>query len=191
MLWRGERSETRKITVGRKRGGGTVVQCAMWSVMVVIYPPTIDHPASFFRAQGADRAHEHYAIDAAMPRLVRIAELALAAESREALRAALQADESLTTEVSEADIEQLRHNMWGRPPLADRLYARLVHVPAVYRQWARVNAWRRGLRGGSALRGPIRPKAPFHAGVACVFCRPCTRTDYNGWPSPGMFGRGR
>jgi len=98
-------------------------------------------------SQGADWAREHYAIDAAMPQLVRVAELALAAESREALRAALHADESLTTEVSESEIERLRHGMLGRPPLTDRLLARVVHKPAVYRQWSRLNAWKRSLRG--------------------------------------------
>ena len=93
--------------------------------------------------QGSQWALENYGIDAAMPRLARVAELALAAKNRGSLGEMLAKDQELVTDVSESDIKCLRTNLWGRPPLADRLLARLVHVPWVFRQWSHVKEFRR------------------------------------------------
>jgi glycosyltransferase involved in cell wall biosynthesis len=127
--------------VGHERGGLVVGDLAQ---MVRAMNRLMEDDALRGRLaeQGSQWARENYAIDAAMPRLVRVAALALAAENRDSLRDMLDKDRELVTDVSESEIKRLRTNLWGRPPLADRLLARLVHVPWIFRQWSRVREFR-------------------------------------------------
>ncbi len=90
--------------------------------------------------QGAEWVLANYSIEAAMPNLIRVAEIALHSETREELRATLEADPSLTSSVSTFQIEQLLSNMWGTLSLCDRVVMTLIHNPVVFRNWLRVMA---------------------------------------------------
>ena len=51
VFWWMERSGIRQNTVGRERGRGLVAESTMRSPVVVVKTPTVNHPASVFKAE--------------------------------------------------------------------------------------------------------------------------------------------
>jgi len=92
-------------------------------------------------AAGAQSVRERFATDVVAPKLLRLAELAMAQGERESLRSALE-HEGLITSVPTQEIDALMNNVLGRTSLRARLIKRLAHRPGFYGAFVRIKkAW--------------------------------------------------
>lgn len=88
--------------------------------------------------QAAARIHDRYVFSQAVPPLLRILEMTLAAPSREALRRQLEADPDLVTHISDQEVEDLLKQSIGDVSWKDRVLKRIVHKPKLIRLWRRL-----------------------------------------------------
>lgn len=79
--------------------------------------------------------------------MLRIAELALKHEDRNALAAALAKDPLIESDVTDRDIRTWLSRSIGKPSLMDRLGMWAVHQPLLYRLWGAVRRVQRKLKG--------------------------------------------
>jgi glycosyltransferase involved in cell wall biosynthesis len=88
--------------------------------------------------RGAESVRRRYDLSEQIDTLVKIANIALRAETHDRLRADLEADPELITNVSTAEIKGLLSQSLGRPPLKDRLLMNVVHIGWLYRLYSRL-----------------------------------------------------
>jgi glycosyltransferase involved in cell wall biosynthesis len=88
--------------------------------------------------QGAARVRQRFALPGVMAPLLRIAEQAVEAPSRETLRAWLASAPDITTEVPDAEIEALLEGQIGRLTLVERAQRALIHRPEIHGLWTRL-----------------------------------------------------
>ncbi|MDY7110331.1 MAG: glycosyltransferase family 4 protein [Planctomycetota bacterium] len=99
--------------------------------------------------QGQAWIRREYAPQHITPRLIRLFELALEADGPEALRGALEKDETFITHVERGEIERLMKHTMGRVSLRDRLLLELGHVPRIHQAFVRAKRIAQRARGRS------------------------------------------
>jgi hypothetical protein len=152
--------------VGHMRGGLIVNDAA--SMVDAIELLIRDEPLRRRLAHdGAAHVKAHYTLDQVIPTLLRIAQLAREADTRDALAAALEREPDLVTHVSDAEVEKLLSHSMGRVRLSQRVLKRLVHTPLLFRMWWAVKGLRYGaLRSSSPLPSRLVYRIPDSTGVA-------------------------
>lgn len=120
--------------VGHEEGGLVVTDRAS---MVEAMSRMVEHAPlrQQLARRGADRVRERYDFERVISLLLRTAEIARQATSREEIRRQLRADSQLVTHVSDAEIRSLLRQTTGQTPLSRRLLMQLVHQPHLYRLW--------------------------------------------------------
>ncbi|MDP9227258.1 MAG: glycosyltransferase, partial [Actinomycetota bacterium] len=88
--------------------------------------------------EAAESARRRYDVENKMGQLVKIADIALRATTPAALRASLDDDPELITDVPRSEIESLLSQSLGRPPVKDRVLMNVVHIGRLYRLYSRV-----------------------------------------------------
>jgi glycosyltransferase involved in cell wall biosynthesis len=143
--------------VGHERGG---LVAANVDAMVEAMGNLADDPALRQRLgrQGRQWCLQHYDSPVVGGIMLRIAELALQHDDRAPLRAALEREPLLTTQVTDAEIHALLGRSIGRPSVVERVQVWMVHAPAVYRCWRIVRRVQRTLRGPGDKQRLIRER---------------------------------
>jgi glycosyltransferase involved in cell wall biosynthesis len=148
--------------VGHERGG---LVCADLSAVPRAVQRLIDDPSLRARLgeQGGAWVRRELEPQRITSKLLRVLELAVRHERRDDLRAAIESDPELVTDVSDAEITALLGRAIGRTPLCDRMLMRLVGSPVLHRLWRRLR--RRERRSTSALPLPTGPAVRPPAGA--------------------------